>query len=176
MKFRNALIAVLVVSSMMAGAAFGGIGFRGVGAGIGYVDPEGGLGGTFGLDALADLGYLIENLGFEAHVTYWSKGEEEFGVDWSFKSFSFNALAKYYFAPEDNSLRPFGGGGLGISFNSVDAGPVDDSSTDINIVLTGGVKNIFSDTIAGIAEFRYVISGDFDYWGIFACFLYMLGQ
>ena len=169
---------VIVVLFLFVSSSFGeaNIGFKGVGAKVGYISPEGGLGGTIAFGALADLGYIMQALGLEAHFTYWSKSYDVLGADASVNSISLDAVVKYYFAPEDKSLRPFAGGGLGFSRAGWKAGGFDGSDTNLNIVLNAGARNNFSEKIAGIAEFRYVISGDWDYWGIFASFLYVLGQ
>ncbi len=181
---RGTVILACVVMILFAGMSYGAanIGFKGVGAKIGYVVPEGGIGGTIA------FGTIMDNIGLVADVTYWGKtwGEGEF---YSYKSSSFTiaAIGKYWFKPEGEQLRPYAGAGLGLSlvswsweysgwWNGDEGHKESASDTDLAIIVVGGADYAISDAITGFAEFRYTLAGNWDFWGAFVGFVYALGK
>lgn len=162
------------------------IGLNGIGARLGYVMPEGDVDNTIAFGATADLGQLSPDIDLEANVTYWSIGEKIGGFDWSWSSFLIDAVAKYKIKMDNSDLKPYVGGGLGLHFATVKYDWVDpwtgnktdesDSETDIAIILAGGAKKTFSETIDGFAEIRYTIAGDLDTFGIFVGAIYKLNK
>ncbi len=188
MKTRMISIGTVVILFILASAVYGqaNIGLMGVGAKVGYLDPEGDENSTFGFGGVADLGTIMPNVGLEAELLYWSKSYDEHGLDFSVSSISVAAIAKYYFKPEGEQLRPFAGGGLGFNrasakseFENPLTGHTEKdthSDTDLAIHIAGGAKYALSPQLDGIGEFRYVMAGDWDYWGIFAGVIYRLNQ
>jgi len=185
MKKQIVVIATLAVCLVLGTAAFAksNIGFKGVGAKIGLVGPEGGIGSAIGFGGVADLGWITPQIGLEADLLYWSKSYnsgyfyETYNV--SYSQFSIDALAKYYFEQKKGSkFHPYAGGGLGLGFWKVSypesahfAGGV--SGTDIVISLLAGSKMALSPKMDGFAEVRYSLGG-YDFWGLFAGFVYKL--
>jgi len=188
---RGTVILGCVVLILLAGMAYGqtDIGFKGVGAKVGYISASSNVGGAIAFGAVVDLGTIMDNkIGLVADVTYWGKtyGETEF---YSYKSSSITiaALGKYWFKPEGEQLRPYAGAGLGLSLVSWsweysgwwygDEGHKESASdTDLAIIVVGGADYALSDAITGFAEFRYTLAGNWDFWGAFVGFVYALGK
>jgi hypothetical protein len=185
MKNRIVLVGALVLCLIAGSAVFAAsnIGLKGVGAKIGLVGPEGGIGSTIGFGGVVDLGWLTPQIGFEADVLYWSKsynsGWYSDTYDVSYSQFSINALAKYYFEQKKGAkFHPYAGGGLGMGFWKVswpkEANFLGDvSGSDLVINVLAGSKMALSPTMDGFAEFRYSIGG-YDSWGIFAGVMFKL--
>jgi hypothetical protein len=179
---------ILIVTLLFTAFSFGGadIGFNGIGGKLGFIDPEGDDNSTIAFGAVADLGTFMENLGFEVEAQYWAKKYDVAGFDFTISSFSIAGLTRYYFMPEGEKFRAFGGGGLGLSFNSAKSdwlNPITgqtekttSSDTDLSIILEGGGKMSLSDVLDGFATLRYAISGDWDYIGIFGGIIYKLNK
>jgi len=188
MKSRVVILGTFVVFLLLVSSVFGqdGIGFKGVGAMVGYIDPEGGDNATIAFGGVVDLGFITPNIGLEADILYWSKSYGPTNAEWKVSSIGVSAIAKYYFAQQDQQLRPFAGGGLG--FNRASASweykdpftghteKESDSDTDLAIEIVGGAKYALSPQIDGFGELRYIIAGDWDYWGIFAGIVYNLSK
>jgi len=188
------VVITCIIVFLMVTAGFGqsDIGFKGIGGKLGIVDPGGGVGSTIGFGAIADLGNITPKIKLQADAVYWAKDYVELSThDFTVSSISISAIGKYMFAEPDEKLRPFAGAGIGLSitsnsweYDTVSPVPpyqpihVDDSrsDTDIGIHIVGGANYMLSDKFDGIAEFRYVIGGDWDYWGIFAGVIYLLDQ
>lgn len=156
------------------------LGFKGVGARVGYVMPEDPIDNTFGLGLQVKLGTIIPELAFEAFVDYWSKSYDTgYGdSDASITDIGVGALVKYYFITE-GSVKPYAGAGPALQFGSskVDTpyGEASDTDTDFALHLLGGVELPLSDQIDGLAEVKYVAS-DLNYFGVFAGIVYNLGR
>lgn len=103
---------VLVVSNA---AAQTDLRFRGAGVEVGLVNPED-IDATFGFGALVDLGTIVPRLQLEAHLDYWSKSQDEYGVEFSVRDIAVGAKAKYLFDVPTTKIQPFAGGGLGLHF------------------------------------------------------------
>jgi opacity protein-like surface antigen len=164
---------ILLVSLVLGGAlmshaasAQSDIGLKRVGATIGYVSPED-LDGTVGFGAFADLGTFTPNIGWEAHLEYWSQSEESFGAKASVHDIVLGSRAKYLFQLKDSSIRPFAGGGLSmhflkatVSFSDPNFGTMEasDSATKLGLDLGGGLATSLSEKVDFHAETWYVIS------------------
>jgi hypothetical protein len=134
-------------------AAQSDLGFKGVGAELGFVNPED-IDATLGLGVFADFGEVVPNLMLEGYLDYWSKSEEEFGFEASVRDISVGAKVKYIFEIANSSIRPFAGGGLGIHFIRgevvipdqnlggfiVPGMSVDDTSTKLGLDFGGGMS------------------------------------
>jgi opacity protein-like surface antigen len=158
------------------------VGFKGIGAHLGYVDPEDPISGTIGFGAQADLGTLMPQLGLFAYVDYWGKSYDYYYGSVDFSDIDIAAIVKYYFPGKD--FKPYAGGGLGLNFASasynsdlghVDESGLDNSSTNISIHLLGGVQKKLSPTLDGFAEIKYSMA-DADYLSIFVGVTYKLNK
>ena len=185
MKNRIMLIGILVLCLVAGSTVFAGsnIGLNGVGAKIGLVGPEGGIGSTIGFGGVVDLGWLTPQIGLEAEVLLWSKSYDSgwyydtYEVKYS--QFAINVLGKYYFEQKKGSkLHPYAGGGLGMGFWKVSWPEAahwggDLSGSDVVISVLGGAKMELSPKMDGFAEVRYSLGG-YDFWGAFVGFIYSL--
>src|ERR1700752_2259105 len=107
------LLFSLVLGALMSqnASAQSDLGVKRLGAMIGYVSPED-LDGTFGFGVFADLGTFTPNIGWEAHLDYWSG----FGAKATVHDIVLGSRAKYLFQLKNSSIRPFAGGGLSMHF------------------------------------------------------------
>lgn len=107
-------LALAVLASQQARAQ-SDIGFKRIGATVGYVSPEN-LDGTFGLGVFADLGTIAPSISLEPRIDHWSHSEEAFGSKATLSDVVVGARAKYYFRVSNTNVRPFAGAGLGLHF------------------------------------------------------------
>lgn len=172
------LILVLGISSLSYGQT--NIGFKGVGAKLGFVGPEGGVDNTIAFGGIVDLGNITEMIKFGAFVEYWSKSVG--AAD--FSALAIAATGTYNFPMEGSKLSPYVSAGLGftrakvgveINLGPFGGGSGSVSTTDFAFNVAGGVELPLSPKMTGRAEFKYNIGG-IDYWGIFAGVLFALGQ
>jgi opacity protein-like surface antigen len=182
MKMNRFLVvfALIGFTAVLSTASAADIGFKGIGARVGFVMPEDPIDNTFGLGLQVKLGTFIPELGFEALVDYWSKSYDT-GVsnyDASITDIGVGVLVKYYFMAE-GGVKPYAGAGPALQFgrSKVDTplGEVSDTDTDFALHLLGGVELPLSEQIDGLAEVKYVAS-DLNYFGIFAGIVYNLGK
>ncbi len=157
--FVSILMLVLLVFTFSDSSAQADIGFKGVGARLGYVDADF-INGTILFGGHADLGSIIENLVIMPSIDYFSKN--------SVKFLSINANVRYYF-PTSGDIDFFAGGGL--AFVRVDLPDVTvtvpglptitsgGSSTGLGLNLKGGAEMPISDNMKGTAELIYVTEG-----------------
>jgi opacity protein-like surface antigen len=125
---------------------------KGVGLKFGYVGPED-VDGTFGIGFVANHGTFTPRTMLESYLSYWSKTEEEYGLEASIRDIALGARAKYLFDVPNSNVRPFVGAGLGLHFlhaevtmPAQDIGgiiipgySVDDSSTKLGLDMGGGM-------------------------------------
>jgi hypothetical protein len=179
------VIAALALCLVFGTASFAksNIGFNGVGAKVGLVGPEGGIGTGIGFGGIADLGWITPKIGLEANALYWGKSYnsgffyETYDVKYS--QFTISAIAKYYFDQKKGAkFHPYAGAGLGMGFWKVSwpsqahfTGGV--SGSNLVIQGVGGAKMALSPKMDGFAEFMYS-TGGYDFWGLFAGFIYKL--
>jgi opacity protein-like surface antigen len=177
------IIGMCVLLLFLTSALFGqtDIGFKGVGAKIGFVDPEGTIGSTVSFGAVVDLGIITSNIALDADIMYWAKSYGP-GDDFKVSSIGLSVMAKYLFDIGNDQLKPYSGAGLGFtrtgwSSDYVDpltGESLDDSDFDLAIHLAGGTKYLLSEQLDTFAEFRYSIAGDADFWGLFVGLVYKL--
>src|SRR5262245_30987389 len=142
------------------------MGFKRLGATVGYISPED-LDGTLGLGVFADLGTITPVIGLEARLDYWSWSEEEFGTEVSINDISLGVRGKYLFSIKDSSIRPYLGAGLSmhflnaeVTFDDGNGGTMsaDDSQTELGLDLGGGMATAVSPKVDLIGELWYGIS------------------
>jgi opacity protein-like surface antigen len=145
------------------------LGFKSVGAAVGYVSPED-LDGTFSIGVFADHGTITPQIGLESHLDFWSWSEEAYGVEAAVSDISLGARGKYYFEVAHSSIRPFAGAGLGLHFvhAEVTVPPqggfpemsAEDSSTKLGLDLGGGMATTIGPKTDLLAEIWYGIVSD----------------
>lgn len=192
MKRTLLVMTVMVLAGLLfVSAASAKIGFMSIGGRVGYVKPEDPIEGTFGVGVVADLGTIVEAVGLEAAVDYWSKSYEisvfDFDEEWTYSDLMISATAKYMI-PTQGSVMPYVGGGLALHIFSVEwtcqsydfwgedlmTENCDDSETDIGFHAVGGVDMELSPNLRGGVEGRYAIA-DPDHFGIFGKLTYVVG-
>jgi hypothetical protein len=181
------MAATIVFSILFVGVVFGqGIGFYGIGGGLGFTNVSVSSESMSGLSfhARAELGEIIENLHIVPELSYWSVSED-FGDDilggsyeWKFSDFAINANVQYRIDME-GSIAPYVGGGLGLNFvsSTVDVpffGSVSATDTKIGLNLLGGAHLNLEGNIKPYAEFRYVVVSDMGHLMIMAGIVYFL--
>ena len=117
-----------------------GLGFKGVGGRLSFVDPEA-VSGTIGFGGHVDFGEIIKNLVLYPSFEYWSKS--------SFSVVSINGDIRYYF-PTGGNVDFFAGGGLAILFGDID--------TNLGLDILGGADFPVSDNLVATAKIKFVIS------------------
>jgi len=185
------MIVAVLAGLLFVSAASAKIGFMSIGGRVGYVKPEDPIDGTFGVGVVADLGTIVEAVGLEAGVDYWSKSYDSsfMGSDaeWTYSDLMIGVTAKYMI-PTQGSVMPYVGGGLALHMFSWEytcdyydfwgedliEETCDDSETDIGFHAVGGIKTALSPNLHGGIEARYAIA-DPDHFGIFAIISYVVG-
>ena len=182
MKSRVVILGTFVIFLLLVSSVFGQIGFKGIGATVGYIFPEDPIESTIALGARADLGTIFnENMRLMGEFLYWSKGWDEADFEWSWSQIYITALTKYSFAQPGATLIPYAGGGLGFVIGksewdtNVPGLSGDESETDLAIHLLGGIDYLLSPQMTGYAELRYTLDYP-DFFGIFVGFAYNLGM
>jgi hypothetical protein len=149
---RIAFLLVLgsLVASVPAATAASDLGFKRLGATLGYIDPEA-LGGTVSFGVIADHGTIAPKWGLESRLEYWSSSEGSFGVEASIRDISLGARTKYYFPIQNPRIRPFAGAGLGMHFLKFEVvvppqggfpGMTEEASqTELGLDLGGGIAH-----------------------------------
>lgn len=188
MKVLKNLLFLLVLVFTVSAFAQTNISLNGVGAKIGFVDPEN-IESTFGFGAVADLGWITPKIALEGEVLYWKKSYDEGAHwEWSYSQLYISALGKYYFEQKKGSkFLPYAGAGIGLVIAKVSSdysGPSDpywggdlntsESETGIGLHFLGGAKMALSPQIDGFAEARFSTGEGADFFGIFAGFIYQL--
>jgi len=142
------------------------IGLMGIGAKLGFVDPEG-AGSVIGFGALVDLGTITPDIMLEGNLDYWSDSESGGGVEVSFRDLIIGGTAKYMFKSSNPNFRPFAGGGIAfhffkaaIDFAGTTQADSDNSETKLGIHVGGGLFYTLSPQLDLIADGRYSIVSD----------------
>lgn len=172
---------VFVFLVLFAALGFGqGIGFKGVGGGVGFITSSMDNGdGTssslsgFLIGAHADLGEFTKGFTLVPDITYWSASKDPVKLT----DFSINANAHYNFTTE-GQFKPYVGAGLGFnSFSSTvtvpsfsvggftfGGGTASSSASRIGINLLAGANYKLNETMTLVIEPRYVLASDFNHF------------
>jgi len=182
------IVLTTVACAGMATAALAetDIGFKGVGASIGFADPED-LGAAFDLGLMAQLGTFAPNVAFDAVFDFWSKSEGIGAYEYSVKDFAFAGRATYRFTVKSNpKIKPFAGGGLGIHFVKFDSPTVsfagytfgggDETKVKIGLDLGGGCGFVASPKIDIVADLWFRVVSDVSQFTIKGGIVYWLGK
>jgi len=129
-------------------------------------EPDSGFGNAFG--PTFGLGMDIGNdLQARGDLSYFHWSHTVTGLDLSYTRIPIvGSLRKYFSVPADKKLKPFVQGGMGISFDSVDAAvgapAARSSKSDVHfgLVLGGGAEYALNDRLGAQAMLKYNIETD----------------
>lgn len=151
-----------------------GLGFKGMGARIGLVDPEG-ASSTVDLGLHIDAGEFARNIRLQPIVEYWSVGQDVGPYNADLKDFSLGADINVDFPLQDSRITPYAGGGLGLHFlkSTTNVPNVQDQSdTKLGLNLQGGVRTDAMPNLALFGELRYNFVSDANQLKILGGFTY----
>ena len=145
-----------------------GLGFKGLGARIGFVDPEG-ASSTLDLGLHIDAGELAQNVHVSPIAEYWKVGVN--GID--IKDLSLGGDLLIDFPLQDSRITPYAGGGLGLHFLSSDlpAGGTN-SRNKLGLNVQGGIRTDAMPNLALFGELRYNFVSDANQLKILGGFTY----
>jgi predicted cupin superfamily sugar epimerase len=147
-----------------------GLGFRGLGARIGFVDPEG-ASSTVALGVHIDAGEFVQHVHIVPLVEYWKVGAS--GVDVS--DLMIGSDVNVDFPVEGGRMTPYAGGGLGLHFVKASVPPGfigDNSSTKLGLNIQGGIKNQLMPNLGVFGEVKYSFVSDVNQLKIMGGFTY----
>lgn len=177
MTLKKVLVLILAMALAIPAFAQTDVGFKGIGGRLGYVDPDG-PDGTILFGVVADLGEWVQQLHWDASITYWSSGED-LGAGWdaSWSDLAIRSTVAYHFV--EGPWEPYAGGGLGIHMLSaqVDSpyGSADDSESEFSFLIRGGVSHEFNAKWKGQGELTFDF-GDAEQMCLQVNVIYMLGK
>jgi len=139
-----------------------GLGVKGIGARIGFVDPED-ASGTAALGLHMDAGTIVRGVHVTPYVEYWSVGTSLGGYDMDLSDLTFAMDVNMDFPLGGSAITPYLGGGLGFHILSQDSNvpgvsTEDDSKFGFNI--QGGMRNQIMPNISLFGEARYSFVSD----------------
>ena len=157
------LVAATLASSSASAQTTGkteyrGMGFQGIGARIGLVDPEG-ASSTVDLGFHIDAGEFVQHVHIVPLVEYWKVGAS--GVD--VRDFMIGTDVNVDFPVEGGRVIPYAGGGLGLHFVkfSDDLFPsTDTSDTKLGLNIQGGIRNQVMPNLSLFGEAKYNFVSD----------------
>jgi opacity protein-like surface antigen len=161
------------------------LGFKRLGAAVGFVSPEN-LDGTFTFGVFADAGTITPQISLEPRLDFWSWSEDAFGVETNVRDITLGLRGKYGFEVANSSIRPFAGAGLGIHMIHMEvnvpeqggfpAMTAEDSSTKLGLDLGGGIVTPMNPVLDFHAEVWYGIVSDFSQFSLRAGISRKLGS
>jgi len=147
------------------------MGFQGMGARIGFVDPEG-ASSTVALGLHVDLGEFVKNVHIMPLAEYWKVGVS--GIDVS--DLTLASDVDLDFPLQGGRVIPYAGAGVGLHFVKADnpfAPPgTDNSDTKLGLNIQGGIKNQVMPNLGIFGEVKYVFVSDFNQLKIMGGFTY----
>ncbi|HYR51581.1 MAG TPA: outer membrane beta-barrel protein [Candidatus Dormibacteraeota bacterium] len=174
------LLATLVVAAslslfgaqaMAAAPAEGhGMGFQGMGARIGFVDPEG-ASSTVALGLHVDLGEFVRHVHIMPLVEYWKVGVSSVDIS----DLTLATDVNLDFPVQGGRVTPYAGGGLGLHFVKADDPlfpAANASDTKLGLNIQGGIKNQVMPNFGIFGEVKYVFVSDFNQLKIMGGFTY----
>jgi opacity protein-like surface antigen len=137
-----------------------GLGIKGIGARIGYVDPED-VSGAAVLGLHLDAGTIVKAIHVTPYMEYWSAGVDIAGVNADASDLSFAVDVNADFPLQGSRTTPYAGAGFGLHFLSEDSnvGPTSDD-TKFGFNIQGGIRNQVMPNISLFGEARYAFVSD----------------
>ena len=151
-----------------------GLGFRGLGASIGLVDPEDASSALL-LGLHVDAGQIVHNVHLIPNMQYWKVGADVGPYSADISDLAFNVDANVDFPLQGGRLTPYLGGGLGLNFLSFDSnapGAVSSNDTKLGVNVLGGMRNDVMPNLALFGELRYSFVTDANQLKILGGFTY----
>jgi len=146
-----------------------GLGFQGLGARIGFVDPEG-ASSTVALGVHIDGGEFVRSVHVIPLVEYWKVGVS--GSD--IRDLTVATDINVDFPVEGGRLIPYAGGGLGLHFIHFDLPPgvPDKSDTKLGLNVQGGIRNQVMPNLGIFGEVKYSFVSDVNQLKVMGGFTY----
>ncbi len=147
-----------------------GLGFQGLGARIGFVDPEG-ASSTVALGLHLDAGEFVRHVHVMPLVEYWKVGAS--GVDVS--DLTLGSDVNVDFPVEGGRVTPYAGGGLALHFvkaNDPFLPAANSSHTKLGLNIQGGIKNQVMPNLGVFGEVKYAFVSDVNQLKIMGGFTY----
>ena len=157
-------------SAAPATTEYRGLGFQGLGARIGFVDPEG-ASSTVALGIHVDAGEFVQHVHVMPLAEYWKVGVA--GVD--FSDFSIGTDVNVDFPVEGGRVIPYAGGGLGLHFvkaSDPDFPNASFSDTKLGFNIQGGIRNQAMPNLGVFGEVKYSFVSDVNSLKIMGGFTY----
>lgn len=151
-----------------------GLGFKGIGATIGFVDPEN-VSSAVDLGFHVDAGTIVHNVHLIPSIGYWNVGTDVGTYHADVKDFSVAADVNVDFPLQGGRLTPYLGGGLGLNFLSFDSnapGGFSSNETKLGLNVLGGMRNDVMPNLAVFGELRYHFVSDANQLKILGGFTY----
>lgn len=139
-----------------------GLGIKGIGARIGYVDPEN-VSGTAVLGLHMDAGTIVRGVHVMPYMEYWSAGVNVAGVNADQSDLAFAVDVDMDFPLQGSRTTPYAGAGFGIHFLSADSnvpGATSSDDTKFGLNIQGGIRNQMMPNVAIFGEARYAFVSD----------------
>jgi opacity protein-like surface antigen len=152
-----------------------GLGIKGLGGTVGFVDPEG-ASSTVSLGLFVDAGTIAPSLHVKPYMQYWSVGASSGGYDINKSDLAFALDLNYDFPIQGSRVTPYLGTGLGLHFFDTDAsvpGGTNTSDTKVGIDLQGGITSPVMPNFNLFAETRYTFISDDGEFNILGGFTYL---
>lgn len=137
-----------------------GLGLKGIGARIGFVDAED-ASSTVAWGVHVDAGTFVQNVHIMPYFEYWSAGASVNGIDASTSDLTIASDVNFDFPVQGQRITPYLGGGLGVHFLSASAtGLPSEDKTHFGLNIQGGVKNQIMPNISIFGEAKYTFVSD----------------
>ena len=151
-----------------------GLGVKGIGARLGYVDPED-ASGTAAFGVHVDAGTIVRNVHVTPYFEYWSAGASVGTSSVDFSDLTIATDVNLDFPMHGSRMTPYLGGGLGLHFLSFDStpGPSPGNETKFGFNIQGGVRNQVMPNISIFGEARYAFVTDANQLKLMGGFTYL---
>ena len=151
-----------------------GLGIKGIGARVGFVDPED-ASGTAALGVHVDAGTIVRGVHLTPYVEYWNAGASIGGYDMDLSDLTIAMDVNMDFPMSGSALTPYLGGGLGFHILSQESNvpgvaTEDDSKFGFNI--QGGMRNQVMPNLSLFGEARYSFVSDMNQLKLMGGFTY----
>lgn len=143
------------------------LGFKGLGARLGLVDPEG-ASSTAAFGVHIDAGEFVRHVHLSPLVEYWKVGVG--GNDLS--DFSLGTDVTVDFPLQNSRIVPYAGGGLGLNWVKLATSTQDIKDTKLGLAMLGGVRNDVMPNFSLFGEVRYNFVSDTNQLKILGGFTY----
>src|SRR4249920_1194900 len=139
-----------------------GLGIKGIGARLGYVDPENASGAAM-LGLHMDAGTIVRGVHLQPYMGYWSTGVNVSGVSADMSDLEFGTNVDVDFPLQGSRMTPYLGGGLGLHFLSADSNvpnAASQSDTKFGLNILGGIRNQMMPNVSLFGEVGYSFVSD----------------